>query len=410
MYTYKYSVGRYRNYRPGYHIVDISEYSVADLPKLFDILYIVIHDSMFNDNVSISMEDYKLQFAETPTLTIQQWLDTKSSDVLTLADVMPGDKYSYVLQERLFTKGYFHHPADYNLAKDRQDLLTSNAAPDVRVAQYMYQNIDYKAINDYALFQVNGVFCRSLPRDNGIYLLGAGLDYIQNKKDLRISAFNFEKLGKVNTVPITSEILEEIQTTSNKRWEVKLTKDALDGKTIYLVVNGQLLVDPEIIYRVNDDRVTIDLSAFDVVHHHFNYEKYTRTPKLTNLTRFDVYKKQALLMQNSFIVLIDNPSVGIDVSPMTAFMYPTVLHTEEKFMHPLLVDSGMFPVPYVRSYGIGQRLWYHDHRIYNYYPMTTTGTLDGSVVPNGSINPGNPGRLMRGWMFKIHGVQLRKTR
>lgn len=410
MYTYKYSVGRYKNYRPGYHIVDISEYSVADLPKLFDILYIVVHDSMFKDNVSISMEDYKLDFAKTPTLTIQQWLDTKSSDVLTLADVMPGDKYSYVKQERLFTSGYFHYPADYNLAKDRQELLTSDSAPDVRVAQYMYQNIDYKNINDHALFQVNGIFYRSLSRDNGVYLLGAGLDYIQNKKDLRIGAFNFEKLGAVKTVQLTTDNLEEIQTTSTKRWEVKLTKEQIDGKTVYLVVNGQLLVDPEIIYRVNDDRLTIDLSAFDVVHHHFNYGRYTRTPKLTNLTKFDVYKKQALTMHNSFVVLIDNPSVGIEVSPMTAFMYPTVLHTEERFQHPLLVDSGMFPVPYIRSYGRGQRLWYHDHRIYNYYPMLTTGTLDGNVVPNGAINQGNPGRLMRGWMFKVHGVQLRKTR
>lgn len=410
MYTYKYSVGRYKNFRPGYHVVDIADYSVADLPKLFEILYIVVYDSMFKDNVSISMEDYKLDFAKTPTLTIQQWLDTKASTVLTLADVMPGDKYSYVKQERLFTKGYFHYPADYNLANDRQELLTSDSAPDIRVQQYMYQNIDYKKINDHALFQVNGVFCRSVTRSNGVYLLGAGLDYIQNRRDLRISAFNFEKIGKIKTIPITSEIMEEVQTTSNKRWEVKLNKEALANKTIYLVLNGQLLVDPDIVYRTNDDRVTIDLSAFDVVHHHFNYSKYTLTPKLTNLTKFDTYKKQALLMKNSFLVLIDNPSVGIDVTPMTTFHYPTVLHTEEKFSHPLLVDSGMFPVPYVRTYGIGQRLWYHDHRIYNYYPMMTTGTLDGNVIPNDAINPGNPGRLMRGWMFKIHGIQLRSTR
>lgn len=410
MYTYKYSVGRYKNYRPGYHIVDISEYSVSDLEKLFDILYIVVHDSMFKDNVSITLESYKLDFSETPSLTIQEWLDTKSSDVLTLSDIMPGDKYRYVKLERIFTYGYFHYPANINLANDRQEQLTSDSAPDIRVTQYMYQNIDYSKINDYSLFQVNGVFCRSVPKKEGIYLLGAGLDYIQNRKDLRIGALNFQKLGKLKTIPIKADTLEEIQTTSNKRWEMKLDGGQLKGKTIYIVVNGQLMVDPTIIYRVADDRIVIDLTSFDVTHHYFNYGQYTRVPKLTNLTKFDVYKKQALLADNSFIVLIDNPSVGIDVTPMTTFTYPTVLHTQEKFQHPLIVDSGMFPVPYIKTYGIGQRIWCHDLRVYNKYPMMSTGTLDGNIVPNGEINPGDPGRLMRGWMFKIHGIELGKTK
>lgn len=409
MYTYKYSVGRYRNYRPGYHIVDIADYSVADLEKLFDLLYIVIDDSMFKDKVCITLQDYRLDFAKNPTLTIQKWLDTKVNDVLTLSDVMPGDKYRYVKLERIFTYGYFHYPANINLANDRQDLLTSDGAPDIRIEQYRYQNIDYNHINDYALFQVNGVFTRSVGRKDGIYLLGAGLDYIKNRKDLRIGALNFQKIGKIKTIPITKDILQEVSTTSNKRWEIKVTDD-LSAKTIYVVVNGQLLVDNSITYKVADNRIAIDLTSFDVIHHYFNYQHYTRTPKLTNLTKFDTYKQQALLADNSFIVLIDNPSVGVDVSPMTTFHYPTVLHTEEKFQHPLVVDNGMFPVPYIRTYGIGQRLWSHDLRIYNKYPTLTTGTLDGNVVPNDTVNPGNPGALMKGWMFKIHAVDLGKTR
>ena len=408
MYTYKYAVGRYKNYRPGYHKVDISEYSVADLEKLFDILYIVAYDSMFKDNICIALEDYKLSFASTPNLTIQEWLDTKQNDVLTLSKIMPGDKYRYVKLERIFTYGYFHYPANINLANDRQELLTSDGAPDIRVAHYMYQNIDYRNINSYALFNVNGVFCRSVAKDEGIYLLGVGLDYIKNRRDLRVGALNFQKLGKVKTIPITSDTLQEITTTSNKRWEMKIT-DSMVGKTIYMVVNGQLLVDPEMVYRVADDRISIDLTSFDVMHHYFNFGKYTRVPKLTNLTKFDVYKQQALLSDNSFIILVDNPSLGIDVTPMTTFHYPTALHTQEKFQHPVVLDSGMFPVPYIRTYGIGQRLWNHDLRVYNKYPMLTAGNLGGAVVPNDSINPGNPGRLSKGWMFKIHGIELGKT-
>ncbi|AEV89578.1 putative virion structural protein [Pseudomonas phage OBP] len=408
MYTYKYSTGRYKNYRPGYHPVDIKGYSVADLEKMFDILYITVRDEMFNSDVTISLEDYRLEFAEVPQYDIEQWLQTQNGNNLKPSDITPGDKYSYVKLERIFTYGYFHYPADLNLAKDRQDALLADSAPDIRVSHYRYQNIDYNKINDYSLFTVNGVFVRSVGRSDGVYLLGAGTDYIANRNDIRIGALNFQKLGKVKTIPFDKDKLIETETTSGKLWEYKLDEN-ISSKTAYVVVNGQLLVDPEIVSRTADDRLTIDLTAFDVCHHFLNYRHYTRTPKLTNLTKFDNYKKEALLSHNSFIVLIDNPSLGVDVVPLTTFRYPNVLHTEDRFQHPVLLENGMFPVPYLKSYGIKQRLINHDLRIYRFYPFMTDGTKGGQIILNDATNPGNVGRLQRGYTFKIHGVELRKA-
>lgn len=407
MYTYKYAAGRYKNYNPGYYIVDISSYSVADLEKLFDILYIVVYDGFYKVDVCISLETYRLDFSKNPNLKIQDWLTLQNGNNLKTSDVIPADDYSYVKLERIFTYGYFHYPANVNLANDRQDDLLSDAAPDVRIKHYQYQNIDYTEINSHALFTVNGVFMRSVARPDGIYLLGAGLDYIQHKEDLRIGALNFEKLGKVTTVPIVSENLIEIDTDIGKRLEYKL--DNLSGKTIFLVVNGQLLVDTNFVYRVADDRVAINLNSFDTAHHYLNYKDSTRTPKLTTFSKFDAYNKQALTAHNSFFVLIDNPSIGVDVSPMTTFHYPNAFHTEERFQHPLVLDNGKFPTPYIRTYGIGQRLLNHDLRIYNKYPFMTAGALGGNILMNPAVNQGDPGRLSKGWMFKIHGLQLRKS-
>lgn len=407
MYTYKRSAGRYKYGTPGYHIVDISDYAVADLEKLFDILYIVVDDSMFSTESCISLEDYKLDFAKYPQLNINQWLATKENENLKLTNVLPGEKYEYVKLERIFTHGYFHYPADLNLANDRQELLLSDSAPDVRVAHYHYQNIDYNRINDYSLWTINGVFTRGVARKDGVYLLGAGKDYIANRNDLRIGALNFQKLGKVKTYPITGK-LDEIDLPSGKRWQYTFDKD-IANKAVYLVVNGQLLVDDTIVYRVADDRVMIDLTSFDVIHHYLNYKKYTRTPKLTNLTKFDNYKKQALNQENSFLVVVDNPSLGIEVVPMTTFHYPNDLHTEERFQHPVVLENGLFPVPYIRSYGIRQRLLSHDLRVYNFYPFMSNGTLGGQQHFDPLINQGNPGRLPKGYLFKIHGVQLRKV-
>lgn len=407
MYTYKYSVGRYKNYRPGYHIVDIKDYSVADLEKLFDILYIVINDGFYKVDMSISLEDYRFSFAANPSMDIGEWLTSQNGNNLKSAGIFPGDKYQYVKLERIFTHGYFHYPGDLNLANDRQEDLYSDMAPDVRVAHYIYDNVDYKNINDYALFTVNGVFVRSVSRSDGIFLKGAGLDYIRHRKDLRIGALNFEKLGKVKTVPITEELLTEETFDGGKRWSCQLND--IVGKTIYIVVNGQLMVDPSIVYRIATDRVAIDLTSFDVAHHYLNYKEYTRTPKLTVLSKFDNYKRQAITAHNSFFVIVDNPSLGIDVTPLTTFHYPNALHSLDRFEHPVVLDNGMFPTPYIRTYGRKQRLLNHDLRVYKKYPMMTAGALGGNVLLNEAINQANPGQLSRGWLFKIHGIQLKAS-
>lgn len=408
MYTYKYSVGRYKNYRPGYHVVDIAGYSVADLEKLFDILYIVVYDDMFKVDVSITLEDYKTEFAKNPTLDINKWLLTQNGKNLIKSDIIPSNEQKFVKLERIFTHGYFHYPGDVNLANDRQEDLLNVSAPDIRIQHYAFQKIDYAKINDYSLFTVNGVFMRSVARDSGIYLLGAGKDWIKLKEDIRVGALNFQMLGKVKTIPITKKGLIQADTEISKRYLYKSDTN-LDNKTIWLVVNGQLIVDPDLIYRVNKDHVMINLNTFDVTNHYLSFGKYTRVPKLTNLTKFDQYKEDALTADNSFIILIDNPSIGVDVVPLTTFHYPNALHTEDRFQHPLVLDNGMFPVPYIRTYGVRQRLLNHDLRVYNKYPFATTGTLDGNVILNDAINQGDPGHLNHGYTFRIHGINLRKV-
>lgn len=405
MYTYLYSAGRYKNFKPGYHLVDIADYSVADLEKLFDVLYIVVNDSFYKVKTVISLSDYRANFANSPTFNISEWLTSQNENNLKVADIFPGDTYEHVKLERIFTYGYFHYPADVNLANDRQESLLSDAAPDIKIKHYKIDNINYGKINDYSLFTVNGAFIRAVGKKDGIYLLGAGLDYIAKKNDVRIGALNFEKLGKVKTIPITEDLLIEEEFDTGKRFVCQL--DNIKNKTIFLVINGQLMVDTDTVYRINENHVTINLNSFDVAHHYLNYKEYTRTPKLSNLSKFDIYKKQALLSHNSFFVVIDNPTVGVDVSPLTTFHYPSVFHSFETFQHPLVLDNGMFPVPYIKTYGRKQRLLNHDLRVYRKYPFMSSGALGGNVLINEKVNQGDPGILSNGWVVKIHGLSIK---
>lgn len=407
MYKYLYAVGRYKGHMPGFHVVDISRNRVGDLEKLYSILYIVVRDEMLHTDISLLLDDHRLSFSNTPGSSIQEWLTSQANVPLKQAKVKPGKDPLYVKLERIFTNGYFHYPGDVNLTKDRQSELFADSAPDLLVKHYKYSSgIDYRKISDYSLFTVNGVFYRSFGRSDGVYLLGCGFDYIKNRQDLRVGALNFEKLGKITTIPITNDNLIEQDGTGPKRYRIKVTETSLDNKTVWIVINGQLIVDTEMLYRVSNDHMAISPTAFDAMSHYQTYREYCRTPILTDMSKFDKYKKEALLMHNSFLVVIDNPTLGVETIPLANHLYPNVLHTETRFQHPIVLDNGLFPLPYMKSYGIGQRLLNFDLRVVRKYPIQTNGTLGDQRLNDLTVNQGDPGHLAKGFFFKIHGVKF----
>lgn len=409
MYKYLYAVGRYHGFHPGFHVVDISTWRVGDLEKIFSILYIVVKDEMYNSNSAIMLDDYRTMFIQTPDISIQQWLDNNPALILKTSKYIPENTQSYVKQERLFTHGYFHFPGDINLTKDRQKDLLSDSAPDLLVKHYKYvSGVDYQRQVEHALFSINGVFYRAEAREEGFYLRGAGLDYIKNRQDLRIGALNFQKLGKLECIPIEASKLISIPSNGEPGWKYKLSAKQLEGKTLWLVVNGQLVVDTEMVYRVSSDDVVIKLSAFDAMKHHQVYRDYCRTPDLYDMTKIRRYKEEALAMHNSFFLLIDNPTLGIDVVPLATHLHPNAMHTEERFQHPVVLTNGLFPTPYMRSYGKKQRILNVDLRINRVYPIQTNGVRGGDKLNSLYVNQGDPGALVTGFFFKIHGINFKE--
>lgn len=450
MYKYLYAVGRYKNFLPGFHNVDISKYSVADLEKLFDILTIVIDDTLYKKDIAIQLQEYRIEFLKHPDKSIQQWLDLKGSEPLITSQYIPENKKSFVKLENLFTHGYFHYPANINLANDSQKDQLSDNAPDVLIKHYHYENIDYGKLNSNSLFLADGVFYRTVARKDGIYVLGLGNDYVAKNNDLKLSAFNFQKIGTLKTLPITPGSLIDIfsstwgnkdtavlapvlkpdsteQTvfkefkvlppdgvtgekdySAQKRYHIDTGID-LTNKTVWLVINGNLVVDETIVYPVSGTRIAINLGSWDPLSHYKTYSDYTRTPELKLFSKYEEYKKEALLSHNSFLVIIDNPTVGVELTPLTSFTYPNVFHTEERFPHPLLLENGLFPLPYVKTYGVRQRLLNVDLRMTKKYVIETTGVRSGSDFVNKTISNAEPGKLPKGYLFKIFGIKYRSN-
>lgn len=403
MYTYKYAIGRYRNYQPGFHIVNISNIPVRKLLQYFTILDIVLYDEFYKRRVRITLDNYASKFVNDDR-NINQYLEDNGNNVLNYDLEVLNNSYVYAQWESLSHKGFYPHPANINLSNDRQDKLTSQAAPDVRILRDNYTYTGYKKLADYALFIVNGCFVRAEGNTTGLYLRNVGKDYQKIRKDLYVSAINMEKIGKVQSIPITKEMVRYDGEKTGNKFFVDLDKSInLEDKTAWIVFNGQLLIDEDIVNKANKNTLYLDISNIDLMAHHVTYNQYTRVPDWLDQSKQDSYVLNCLTSDNSFIILIDNPTVGIEIKPMVKFAYPLTHQTEEIFKHPIILENGLFPYCYRRTYGNKERIVNTDIG-HIYLPIIdSVGDMSDNLVYTAS-NKGQPGELPRGYLFKITGI------
>lgn len=403
MYTYKYAIGRYRNYQPGFHIVDISTIAVKNLLKYFTILDIVLYDEIYNRKVTITLDDYASEFVNDDR-NINQYLEDNGNNTLEYSLEVLNNEYVYAKWESLSHKGFYPHPANINLSNDRQEKLTSQAAPDVRLLRDNYTYSEYKKLAAYALYVVNGCFVKAEGNTTGLYLRNVGKDFQHIKKDLYVSAINMEKIGKVESISITKEMVRYDGDKTGSRFFIDLSKSTnLEDKTVWVVFNGQLLVDEDIVNKANKNTLYLDTSNIDLMSHHTTYSQYTRTPKWTDQSKQYNYVLDCLTADNSFVILIDNPTVGVEISPMVKFAYPINHQTEEKFNHPVMLENGLFPYCFRRTYGNEARIVNTDIG-HAYLPVIdTVGDMSDNLVYT-AANKGQAGFLPRAYLFKITGI------
>lgn len=403
MYTYEYGIGRYRDYRPGAHLVDISKIPLKSLNKYFTILDIVLYDGIYKRNIKITLDHYVGTFSKLSE-TIEEWLENNPTIVLDYTLDIPENTKNYALWESLSHKGFYPHPGNINLSNDRQEKLTAEAAPDIRILRDNYDYTDYGKLADYALFIMNGYFVRAVGNSTGLYLRNAGKDYQANKEDIYVSAINMEKIGKLETIPITSSMLRHDYDSDGRQYFIDMpVNTSLEDKTIWIVFNGQLLTDTDIISKVTPDTLLLNMGNVDAMTHYITYRKRTRTPVWSNQDKDRIYLYNALCADNSFVVLIDNPLVGIDIEPTTTFKYPINHHTNDKFNHPVMLENGLFPYCLRRTYGNEARIINTDISALDRPVINSVGRLSDPSVFTGK-NAGDPGTLPRAYLFKIFGV------
>lgn len=165
---------------------------------------------------------------------------------------------------------------DSNLSANRGRYIPNqlqenlNYTPDIAITPTSKQVNSLQALSDKLLFLINGRVFFSTLTNHAIYLLN-GYDYINQCKPQHIALLDFSALGGYQHIPLATHQLTLFSgTTENSVVNVTLDNIDMAGKTLLLVLDGQLHILDETYAYINSSTIQVRLNHERVIANHIN--------------------------------------------------------------------------------------------------------------------------------------------
>lgn len=408
MYQYIRAVGLYKDGPTGEQLLDIAQYRLKDVAKYFSEMLVVIKDLLSDEaEVVINLNDYREEI-NTLDLTIQQWLDAKSSVPLITSNKVPGNEYRYVTCGDIQYQGFSLLPGNAKLSADKQDKLTTTGAPDLRVQKTLLSQVNYGLLQTNCLWTVNGYLTRSVATEDCLYLLNAGRSF--NVYDnIHVGYLNFTTLSKLSTYPLTKDQIK-YQNIDGKIQALIKTNLDFTNKQVWMSIAGQLYLT-DIVRPRGKDSLRVDLSMVDLMSKIYTAKNYINLDGVLDQERAivdkDYFRTEEFIVNllthhNTFLIVLDNPNLSVEVKPIVTYQFPFTYYTEETLKIPLLLASGSLPKYFTRRLA-NKRLLDIDTMVRRRYLYKTVGNIDNNVI-HPYTNRFHPADYESGYLLYIKGI------
>lgn len=284
------------------------------------------------------------------------------------------------------------------------------------------QNSNYQLLNEHCLFTVNGFYHNSFLNDQ-IIIKDAYKSMLISKQH-QIGIYSFRNVGKINKVTLTDEMLF---TNNDMTVTINLPNIDFINKQIFIIIGGYFHILDNIIFsQVGTNSFKIDFNRFSLLDRFFELKKFIdisnlgltfpiNNPELVNINELhsDVVLKNILKLSQSFIVVLDTPSIEINkLFNIKKTGFPGQYISYKEPIYPLVSGWGRH-AEYIkekeerflsdRPFNMDQwAVHIRDNIVYNrLYSSTLKNYLDNT---NGDLRPAYPGELSDAYFLEIKKI------
>lgn len=326
-------------------IVDIGDQPLMSLLKDWDSIYVILKNEIDQKEYTLHLSVLRKDYSQS-TLSFQAWLTQNGNLTLPVTLGLPDLTYKQVLfwdlwQYNFSARGSHRnfHP-DYVLdIEEQQDILVSKS------------KANYRNLVDYCLFTVNGFLHRADYSPHGVYILDGGTSKKIANNTL-LGAVDFQHLGKLTVIPITTNMVvpRVAELPLKDSAYIKLPVSVV-GKTPMLSIGGYLHPMGSLVQLVSDTTLKINFRNYAWLDRYLESKAAIDLSSLgivplangaINQSQFysDAVILAYLTLSQSFVVLVDTPTVDVHSVPVSYSGLAGRFLTGEPKHAPLRIGHG----------------------------------------------------------------------
>lgn len=365
-------------------LVNVLDMKCSDLYANYRNIEIAVADA-FAHPYTLNLYDYESELRYS-TQTFRAWFTAQGTRSFTLKAEYPvlntgSAKYlplafteggTYQLAKR----GY--HPSHVVALEDYDDVIVT------------HPKVTPKYLHERALWSVGGYFLPTTYHDYGLRIQGAG-DIIRKATDLTAGCLNFEKLGKITQIPLTTQMVYKVDDTTSyyNRLIINTGKD-LKNKTVGIVLGGYLHLLDGFVRVVGDQTIMISLRNLRLAERVLTSRKHldlsfmecddVEISAVVSKMRSDAAVLKYVTSPYSFVVIFDNPNMYQVETPIDRNAFQGNYLMSDNHELGLLVDQHGRNLEYWPHWEAG--IWSLEtrHSHLPFYAFMTTGWYSESRI------------------------------
>lgn len=374
---------------------DLSNILVYDIFNTYTEVFLVLSSIYYEGPLYVNMATLKEEFSSFNG-TLTQMLDKLGNRTLTIAPKLPNAKVRYAKFSDAYLAGYKVDRTLMNVATTQG--YPTDALTDLKITRAGYDT-DMKLLHNHCLITVNGYLHQTDADSTAAYVKDGGLSN-QIARQNALGILSFLDIGKVTKVAIKEGDIYPQNSEAKLRERLYFRTDAdIENKTVLLSLGGYLVMPEEnvfwqsgshsfalnvealpIVERILESKHFIDLSPLGI--DTLPNDEYVMD--LNQILGDDVLKKYLTLSQ-SFLIIIDTPSIFTNRVQLRSSSWPGVLTAYHNPVDPLIVGYGRM-AEYWKEVEDGQ--WtltinngYRDNYLFRYRAAKQQSTVSDAKRP-----------------------------
>jgi hypothetical protein len=328
--------------------IDIGDMLISTLVSDYLDAYIILSNPFLDQNVCLHFADIRYKVGGE-AITFNAFLAANGATTLPASTTLTTLNTRYARFKDAFLAGYSVTPVKPTISS-----TVTLPAGDKKWLYLEKSGVDFSLFAKSCLVSVNGFFHQTVEDPNGCYIReGMKSCLLANKNQVGI--LNFQKLGTLTQLPITSSMIYKQDSTQSyrNRMFVDLGID-ITNKTVMLVLGGYLhLIDNKSFYQVGTTEVAIDFENIPL------FDRYYESWKTIDLSSLPIQRTRNNASQivvddflsdenllayvqlpQSFFVILDNPNVFKERGFVQTTPFPGQLIAFEDPEHLLINGVG----------------------------------------------------------------------